>query len=221
MADGSLVPLKEKNIDTGMGFERLCMVLQGKKSNYDTDVFQPMIKHLSQKAFAKYGSGDNDKDVAMRVCADHIRAVCFAIADGQLPSNAKAGYVIRRILRRAVRYGYTFLGFEEPFLCEMIPILVEQMGDQYPEIKTQQTLIEKIVREEEQSFLRTLSNGILKFDKYISTRQDKTIDGDFAFELFDTYGFPIDLTELMAQEKGYSVDMAGFERNLAEQKERC
>ncbi len=220
MADGSLVPLKEKNIDTGMGFERLCMVLQGKKSNYDTDVFQPMIKHLSQKSSAKYGSGDNDKDVAMRVCADHIRAVCFAIADGQLPSNAKAGYVIRRILRRAVRYGYTFLGFEEPFLCEMIPILVEQMGDQYPEIKTQQTLIEKIVREEEQSFLRTLSNGILKFDKYISTRQDKTIDGDFAFELFDTYGFPIDLTELMAQEKGYSVDMAGFERNLAEQKER-
>ena len=220
MADGSLVPLKEKNIDTGMGFERLCMVLQGKKSNYDTDVFQPMIKHLSQKAGAEYGKGEEDKDIAMRVCADHIRAVCFAIADGQLPSNAKAGYVIRRILRRAVRYGYTFLGFNEPFLCDMVAILVEQMGEQYPEIKAQQSLLEKIIREEEQSFLRTLSNGIMKFEKYVSQKQDKIIDGDFAFELFDTYGFPVDLTELMAQEKGYTVDMVGFEKNLAAQKER-
>ena len=220
MADGSLVPLKEKNIDTGMGFERLCMVLQGKKSNYDTDVFQPMIKHLSQKAGAEYGKGEEDKDIAMRVCADHIRAVCFAIADGQLPSNAKAGYVIRRILRRAVRYGYTFLGFEEPFLCDMVAILVEQMGGQYPEIKAQQGLIEKIIREEEQSFLRTLSNGIMKFEKYTAQCQNKVIDGDFAFELFDTYGFPVDLTELMAQEKGFKVDMEGFEKNLAAQKER-
>ncbi len=220
MADGSLTPLKEKNIDTGMGFERLCMVLQGKKSNYDTDIFQPMIEHLSQKANAPYGKGDVEKDIAMRVCADHIRAVCFAIADGQLPSNAKAGYVIRRILRRAVRYGYTFLGFDEPFMFDMVKILVDQMGEQFPEIVSQQGLIEKIVKEEEASFLRTLSNGIVKFEKYISQSQSKTIDGDFAFELFDTYGFPVDLTELMAQEKGFEVDMTGFERNLAAQKER-
>lgn len=220
MSDGSLVALKEKNIDTGMGFERLCMVLQGKQSNYDTDVFQPMIKHLSQKAGAEYGKGEEDKDIAMRVCSDHIRAVCFAIADGQLPSNAKAGYVIRRILRRAVRYGYTFLGFEEPFLCDMVAILVEQMGGQYPEIKAQQGLIEKIIREEEQSFLRTLSNGIMKFEKYVAQCSNKVIDGDFAFELFDTYGFPVDLTDLMAQEKGFKVDMEGFEKNLAAQKER-
>ena len=219
MADGSLVPLKEKNIDTGMGFERLCMVLQGKKSNYDTDVFQPMIQFLAKEAKVVY-SENKEKDVAMRVCADHIRAISFAIADGQLPSNAKAGYVIRRILRRAVRYGYTFLNFTEPFLYKLVDVLVNQMGEQYPEIKQQQALIEKIVKEEEQSFLRTLSNGIIKFEKYISQKQDTIIDGDFAFELFDTYGFPVDLTELMAQEKGYSVDMQGFEKNLAEQKER-
>ena len=219
MADGSLVPLKEKNIDTGMGFERLCMVLQNKKSNYDTDVFQPMIQFLAKEAKVTY-SQDKEKDVAMRVCADHIRAISFAIADGQLPSNAKAGYVIRRILRRAVRYGYTFLNFNEPFLYKLVDVLVNQMGEQYPEIKQQQSLIEKIVKEEEQSFLRTLSNGIIKFEKYISQKQDKVIDGDFTFELFDTYGFPIDLTELMAQEKGYSVDMQGFEKNLAQQKER-
>lgn len=219
MADGSLVPLKEKNIDTGMGFERLCMVLQGKKSNYDTDVFQPMIQFLAKEAKVVY-SENKEKDVAMRVCADHIRAISFAIADGQLPSNAKAGYVIRRILRRAVRYGYTFLNFNEPFLYKLVDVLVNQMGEQYPEIKQQQSLIEKIVKEEEQSFLRTLSNGIIKFEKYISQKQDKVIDGDFTFELFDTYGFPVDLTELMAQEKGYSVDMQGFEKNLAQQKER-
>ena len=219
MADGSLVSLKEKNIDTGMGFERLCMVLQGKKSNYDTDVFQPMIQFLAKQAKVVY-SENKEKDVAMRVCADHIRAISFAIADGQLPSNAKAGYVIRRILRRAVRYGYTFLNFTEPFLYKLVDVLVKQMGEQYPEIKQQQALIEKIVKEEEQSFLRTLSNGIMKFEKYVSQRQDKIIDGDFAFELFDTYGFPIDLTELMASEKGYKVDMQGFEKNLAAQKER-
>ena len=219
MADGSLVPLKEKNIDTGMGFERLCMVLQGKKSNYDTDVFQPMIQFLAKEAKVVY-SENKEKDVAMRVCADHIRAISFAIADGQLPSNAKAGYVIRRILRRAVRYGYTFLNFTEPFLYKLVDVLVKQMGEQYPEIKQQQALIEKIVKEEEQSFLRTLSNGIMKFEKYVSQRQDKIIDGDFAFELFDTYGFPIDLTELMASEEGYKVDMQGFEKNLAAQKER-
>lgn len=219
MADGSLVPLKEKNIDTGMGFERLCMVLQGKTSNYDTDVFQPMIQFLAKEANVVY-SQNREKDVAMRVCSDHIRAIAFAIADGQLPSNAKAGYVIRRILRRAVRYGYTFLDFSEPFLYKLVGVLVSQMGEQYPELVQQQSLIEKIVKEEEQSFLRTLSNGIMKFEKYISQKQDKVIDGDFAFELFDTYGFPVDLTELMASEKGYSVDMKGFETNLAAQKER-
>lgn len=219
MADGSLVPLKEKNIDTGMGFERLCMVLQGKTSNYDTDVFQPMIQFLAKEANVVY-SQNREKDVAMRVCSDHIRAIAFAIADGQLPSNAKAGYVIRRILRRAVRYGYTFLDFSEPFLYKLVGVLVSQMGEQYPELVQQQSLIEKIVKEEEQSFLRTLSNGIMKFEKYISQKQDKVIDGDFAFELFDTYGFPIDLTELMASEKGYKVDMQGFEKNLAAQKER-
>ena len=219
MADGSLVPLKEKNIDTGMGFERLCMVLQGKTSNYDTDVFQPMIQFLAKEAKVVY-SQNREKDVAMRVCSDHIRAIAFAIADGQLPSNAKAGYVIRRILRRAVRYGYTFLDFSEPFLYKLVGVLVSQMGEQYPELVQQQSLIEKIVKEEEQSFLRTLSNGIMKFEKYISQKQDKVIDGDFAFELFDTYGFPVDLTELMASEKGYSVDMKGFETNLAAQKER-
>ncbi|MEE1252478.1 MAG: alanine--tRNA ligase, partial [Bacteroidales bacterium] len=219
MADGSLVPLKEKNIDTGMGFERLCMVLQGKTSNYDTDVFQPMIQFLAKEANVVY-SQNREKDVAMRVCSDHIRAIAFAIADGQLPSNAKAGYVIRRILRRAVRYGYTFLNFSEPFLYKLVGVLVSQMGEQYPELVQQQSLIEKIVKEEEQSFLRTLSNGIMKFEKYISQKQDKVIDGDFAFELFDTYGFPVDLTELMASEKGYSVDMKGFETNLAAQKER-
>lgn len=219
MADGSLVSLKEKNIDTGMGFERLCMVLQGKTSNYDTDVFQPMIQFLAKEANVVY-SQNREKDVAMRVCSDHIRAIAFAIADGQLPSNAKAGYVIRRILRRAVRYGYTFLDFSEPFLYKLVGVLVSQMGEQYPELVQQQSLIEKIVKEEEQSFLRTLSNGIMKFEKYISQKQDKVIDGDFAFELFDTYGFPVDLTELMASEKGYSVDMKGFETNLAAQKER-
>ena len=219
MADGSLVSLKEKNIDTGMGFERLCMVLQEKTSNYDTDVFQPMIQFLAKEANVVY-SQNREKDVAMRVCSDHIRAIAFAIADGQLPSNAKAGYVIRRILRRAVRYGYTFLDFSEPFLYKLVGVLVSQMGEQYPELVQQQSLIEKIVKEEEQSFLRTLSNGIMKFEKYISQKQDKVIDGDFAFELFDTYGFPVDLTELMASEKGYSVDMKGFETNLAAQKER-
>lgn len=222
LANGSLELLKAKHIDTGMGFERLCMVMQGKQSNYDTDVFQPMIQELARKANCTYGN-DEKSDVAMRVCADHIRAVAFSIADGQLPSNAKAGYVIRRILRRAVRYGYTFLGFAEPFMHELVPILVKQMGEHYPELEKQQSLIQRIVLEEEVSFLKTLSNGIARFEEYVSknaNNERKVVDGGFAFELFDTYGFPIDLTQLIAGECGWSVDMDGFEKGLLQQKER-
>ncbi len=234
LADGTLEPLKAKHIDTGMGFERLCMVMQHKKSNYDTDVFQPLIQELAAKASMEYGKNE-EADIAMRVCADHLRAVSFSIADGQLPSNAKAGYVIRRILRRAVRYGYTFLGFKEPFLHALVPTLVAQMGGQFPELKKQQELIGRIILEEEQSFLKTLSNGILKFENYIAkamacetsceaceqhAKVEKVIDGAFAFELFDTYGFPIDLTQLMAAEKGWTVDMEGFAKGLDEQKNR-
>ena len=220
LADGHLEPLKAKHIDTGMGFERLCMVMQGKKSNYDTDVFQPLIQEIARKAGLTYGKNE-EQDIAMRVCADHLRAVSFSIADGQLPSNAKAGYVIRRILRRAVRYGYTFLDFKEPFINTLVPTLVAQMGHQFPELQKQQDLIQRIILEEEQSFLKTLSNGIIKFERYIAEKKDnKTIDGAFAFELFDTYGFPIDLTQLMASEKGWTVDMEGFEKGLQEQKQR-
>ena len=222
LANGTLEPLKAKHIDTGMGFERLCMVMQGKRSNYDTDVFQPLIQELAHRAGKEYGANE-EADVAMRVCADHLRAVSFSIADGQLPSNAKAGYVIRRILRRAVRYGYTFLGFDSPFLNTLVPILVAQMGDQYPELRKQQQLIERIITEEEQSFLKTLAGGIRRFEAYIEqhvTDNTKVVDGAFAFELFDTYGFPIDLTQLMACEKGWSVDMPGFEKGLQEQKQR-
>ncbi len=220
-ADGTLEPLKAKHIDTGMGFERLCMVMQGKRSNYDTDVFQPLIQEIAHKCGKHYG--DNEQaDIAMRVCADHLRAVSFSIADGQLPSNVKAGYVIRRILRRAVRYGYTFLGFDEPFLNTLVPTLVGQMGHQFPELEKQKELIQRIILEEEQAFLRTLAGGIKRFNDYMAstTAASKTIDGAFAFELFDTYGFPIDLTQLMASEKGWTVDMEGFQRGLAAQKER-
>ena len=219
LANGTLEPLKAKHIDTGMGFERLCMVMQGKRSNYDTDVFQPLIQELAAKSGIAYGSSEKS-DIAMRVCADHLRAVAFSIADGQLPSNAKAGYVIRRILRRAVRYGYTFLGFKEPFINSLVPTLVSQMGAQFTELKKQQELIQRIITEEEQAFLRTLSNGIIKFENYIAKNQGNTIDGAFAFELFDTYGFPIDLTQLMASEKGWTVDMEGFQKGLDEQKQR-
>lgn len=219
LANGELELLKAKHVDTGMGFERLCMAIQKKKSNYDTDVFQPYIQFLAKKSNKVYLE-DKMSDVAMRVCADHIRAVAFAIADGQLPSNAKQGYVIRRILRRAIRYGYTFLGFKEPFMNELIPILVSQMGEQFPELKRNETLITKVVIEEEQAFLKTLSNGIIKFERYIETIKNKTIDGGFAFELFDTYGFPIDLTQLMAKEKGLEVNMEDFQANLEEQKKR-
>ncbi|MFW6351256.1 MAG: alanine--tRNA ligase [Bacteroidota bacterium] len=219
-SDGSLHPLKEKHIDTGMGFERLCMVLQNKKSNYDTDVFQPYIKKLSELTGKKYGVNP-DVDVAMRVIGDHLRAVAFAIADGELPSNNKAGYVIRRILRRAIRYGYTFLNFREPFIHKLVPVMVEKMGHYFPEITAQQDLIMKVIEEEENTFLKTLSTGIIKFEQYLKTKPDANIiDGQFAFELFDTYGFPVDLTRLMAREKGYDIDMEGFEKGLQKQKER-
>ena len=221
LANGTLEPLKAKHIDTGMGFERLCMVMQGKKSNYDTDVFQPLIQEIARLSGRTYGQ-DSKADIAMRVIADHLRAVSFSIADGQLPSNAKAGYVIRRILRRAVRYGYTFLDFKEPFINRLVKTLADQMGGQYTELVSQQQLIQRIILEEEQSFLKTLSGGIKRFDDYINSHagESKTIDGAFAFELFDTYGFPIDLTQLMASEKGWTVDMEGFNQGLAEQKNR-
>ena len=220
-ADGSLEPLPAKNIDTGMGFERLCMVLQGKTSNYDTDVFSGMIGKIEELSCHKYH--ENGKtEVAMRVIADHIRAIAFSIADGQLPSNVKAGYVIRRILRRAVRYGYTFLGFDEPFLCALIPQLVSDMGEAYPELGRQQKLIESVIREEEMSFLRTLDRGIKLMDDYVAKNAStKTIPGEDAFVLYDTYGFPIDLTELIASEKGYTVDMEGFAKELQKQKDRA
>ena len=220
-ADGSLEPLPAKNIDTGMGFERLCMVLQGKTSNYDTDVFSGMIRKIEELSGHKYH--ENEKtEVAMRVIADHIRAIAFSIADGQLPSNVKAGYVIRRILRRAVRYGYTFLGFDGPFLCSLVPQLVADMGEAYPELGKQQKLIESVIREEEMSFLRTLDRGIKLMDDYIAKNAaTKTIPGEDAFILYDTYGFPIDLTELIASEKGYTVDMEGFGKELQKQKDRA
>ena len=220
-ADGSLEPLPAKNIDTGMGFERLCMVLQGKHSNYETDVFSGMIRKIEELSGHRYGE-DEKTSVAMRVIADHIRAIAFSIADGQLPSNVKAGYVIRRILRRAVRYGYTFLGFDEPFLCSLVPQLISDMGEAYPELPKQQKLIESVIREEEMSFLRTLDRGIRLMDEYIAKNAaTKAIPGVDAFVLYDTYGFPIDLTQLIAAENGYTVDMEGFNAELLKQKERA
>ena len=220
-ADGHLEPLPAKNIDTGMGFERLCMILQGKKSNYETDVFSPIIAETEIISGHKYSEGGN-VEVAMRVIADHLRAIAFSIADGQLPSNVKAGYVIRRILRRAVRYGYTFLGLEEPFLCRLIPTLVDIMGEAYPELPAQQKLIESVIREEENAFLRTLDRGIRLLEGEISKNAaTKVIPGTQAFILYDTYGFPIDLTELIATEKGYTVDIEGFNVELQKQKERA
>ena len=218
-ADGSLVKLPKQHVDTGMGFERLCMALQGKKSNYDTDVFQPLIQFL-EKASNKNYRADEKTDIAMRVIADHIRTIAFAIADGQLPSNNKAGYVIRRILRRAVRYGYTFLNFQQPFMYTLVPVLCEQMGETFPELKKQQSLIERVIKEEESSFLKTLGNGINRFENLCKSLTTKTIKGDFAFELFDTYGFPIDLTQLLAREKNLLVDMEEFNACMLQQKTR-
>ena len=220
IASGELKPLANKHVDTGMGFERLCMAVQNKKSNYDTDVFQPIIQKIAQNAHVQYGQ-KQEVDIALRVVADHLRAISFAIADGQLPSNTGAGYVIRRILRRAIRYGFTFLDFKEPFMHTLVADLVNQMGHQFPELPKQQTLIERIILEEEQSFLKTLAKGIARFDEYVAKNAQKAVvDGDFAFELFDTYGFPIDLTQLLASEKNLTVDMDGFHRGLQQQKER-
>ena len=222
-ADGSLEGLPAKVIDTGMGFERLVRTLQGKTSNYDTDIFQPLIKVLADMAGCKYGD-DEKKDIAMRVVVDHLRAIAFAIADGQLPSNAKAGYVIRRILRRAVRYGYTFLGQKEAFIYKLVPTLVDEMGDAFPEIAAQQKLVMKVMQEEESSFLRTLENGIKLLQGVIdeTKAEGKTeIAGDKAFTLFDTFGFPLDLTELICREQGLIVDEKGFDACMQEQKNRA
>ncbi len=219
-ANGSLVPLPAKHVDTGMGFERLCMVLQGKQSNYDTDVFTPLLAEIAKITGIPYGS-NHKSDVAMRVIADHLRAVTFAIADGQLPSNVKAGYVIRRILRRAVRYAYSFLNMREPLMYKLVAVLEAQMGEFFPELKRNHTLIEKVIHEEEASFLRTLATGIVKFNQYIAAHPDqKLINGEFAFEMYDTFGFPIDLTQLMSRELGWDVDMGNFSLKLEEQKNR-
>ena len=220
LANGKLEKLKSKFVDTGMGFERLAMVLQGVKSNYDTDIFAPIISEIVRLSGKDYRQNE-EQDVAMRVMADHLRAVAFAIADGQLPSNIGAGYVIRRILRRAVRYGFTFLGFDDPILYKLLPILDVQLGNVFPEIHSQLKFISDVIKEEEVAFLRTLDHGIKKFDKYIETHPgNKQVSGDFAFELYDTFGFPIDLTVLIAREKGMTVDMSGYKEGLEAQKKR-
>ncbi|QCK14876.1 alanine--tRNA ligase [Mangrovivirga cuniculi] len=219
-ADGSLVDLPNKHIDTGMGFERLCMAIQNKASNYDTDVFMPLINHLEKKAGVKYGA-DEKTDIAIRVIADHIRAISFAIADGQLPSNNKAGYVIRRILRRAVRYGYTFLNFSSPFLFELVDVLAKQFKGVFSELEQQQAFVSKVVKEEETNFLRTLENGLKRLEQITSNlNKGEVISGKAVFELYDTYGFPVDLTALIAREKGYSIDEPGFEAEMKIQKDR-
>ena len=218
-ANGSLESLPDKHIDTGMGFERLCMVLQNVQSNYDTDVFTPIIREvetITNKAYNK-----NEKvDIAIRVISDHVRAVAFSIADGQLPSNTGAGYVIRRILRRAVRYGFTFLEKKEPFIYRLVDVLCKKMGDAFPELKTQKQLIENVIKEEETSFLRTLDQGLLLLDRIIETTEGKEVSGEKTFELYDTYGFPIDLTALILSEKGLTLDEEGFKKQLQKQKDR-
>ena len=222
-ADGSLESLPNKVIDTGMGFERLCVAVQGKKSNYDTDVFQPLLQNIGEVCNCKYGA-DKKVDIAMRVIADHIRTIAFAITDGQLPSNAKAGYVIRRILRRAVRYGYTFMNQRSAFMYKLIPALIENMGEAYPELKAQQSLIEKVIKEEEESFLRTLETGIRLLDKVMEdTKKAKRseISGVDAFTLYDTYGFPLDLTELILKENGLTLNSDDFNTEMEKQKNRA
>lgn len=222
-ADGHLEPLPAKVIDTGMGFERLCMALQGKKSNYDTDVFTPLINKISELSGKKYGV-DAKVDVAMRVAADHVRTIAFSIADSQLPSNAKAGYVIRRILRRAVRYVYTFLDQKEAFLYKLVDTLVDQMGEAYPELPAQKELIKKVIKEEEDSFLRTLDNGIRLLDSFVKKAKDagsNHLSGEDAFVLYDTYGFPLDLTELILREQNMDLDRKGFDNEMKKQKDRA
>ncbi|PTB96608.1 alanine--tRNA ligase [Marivirga lumbricoides] len=222
LADGSLKNLPAQHVDTGMGFERLCMAIQGKKSNYDTDVFTPLIEELSNVSGKKYGELLK-QDVAFRVCVDHIRAIALSISDGQLPSNNKAGYVIRRILRRAVRYGYTFLDLKEPFLFQLVKVLAKQFEDVFPELIAQQELVEKVIKEEETAFLRTLENGLRRLETIkadLSTKKESLISGAIAFELYDTYGFPLDLTALIAKENGLNVDEEGFQQEMTKQKDR-
>ncbi len=222
-ANGDLEPLPQKHVDTGMGFERLCMAIQGKKSNYDTDVFTPIIAAIAEITNKKYGI-NNDVDIAMRVIADHIRTISFSITDGQLPSNNKAGYVIRRILRRAVRYGYTFLEQRESFMYKILPALINTMGDHYPELEAQKDLITNVIKEEEESFLRTLSTGITMLDKIIKDTKDGNyivVNGKVAFELYDTYGFPLDLTELILKENDLVVNRKEFESEMEAQKQRA
>ncbi len=220
MSSGELVPLPEKHVDTGMGFERLCMAIQGKYSNYDTDLFRPLIDQVAVRADVTYGENDQT-DIALRVIADHIRAITFAIADGQLPSNNGAGYVIRRILRRAVRYGYTFLNFHEPFMYSLVPVLVNQFSDVFPEVEAQSEFITQVIKKEEESFLNTLENGLKRLESITKNQSEsKVIPGKLAFELYDTYGFPVDLTSLIAREHGMKVDEKGFEEAMAEQKSR-
>jgi len=218
-ADGSLENLPAKHVDTGMGFERLCMVLQGVQSNYDTDIFTPLIREIETITDSDYGKNE-EIDIAIRVISDHIRAVAFSIADGQLPSNTGAGYVIRRILRRAVRYGFTFLDIKEPFMFRLVSVLIKSLGDAYPELKEQKQLIENVIKEEEHSFLKTLDQGLLLLDTIIKNTEGKTVDGGKAFELYDTFGFPIDLTALILSEKGYQLDEAGFDSAMQQQKNR-
>ena len=219
LANGSLVNLPAQHVDTGMGFERLCMVLQGVQSNYDTDVFLPLMREIETITKSKCGE-EEETDIAVRVIADHLRAVSFSIADGQLPSNTGAGYVIRRILRRAIRYGFTFLDTKEPFMFKLVATLVKQMGDSFPELKAQKNLITNVIREEESSFLRTLDQGLILLDNVIASAKGDTISGEKAFELYDTYGFPIDLTALILSEKGLKLDEAGFDTELQKQKDR-
>jgi alanyl-tRNA synthetase len=218
-ADGSLEKLPEKHVDTGMGFERLCMVLQNVSSNYDTDVFTPLIREIETITGVKYGEGPKT-DIAIRVVADHLRAVAFAIADGQLPGNTGAGYVIRRILRRAIRYGFTFLNTKEPFIYKMVQTLSNQMSEAFPELRSQKNLVTNVIREEEASFLKTLEQGLVLLDNIIKDAKNKTISGEKAFELYDTYGFPKDLTALILRERGLELDEAGFETEMQKQKER-
>ena len=218
-ANGKLEDLPEKHIDTGMGFERLCMVLQGVTSNYDTDVFTPLIREIETITNTNYGKTEKT-DVAIRVIADHVRAVAFSIADGQLPSNTGAGYVIRRILRRAVRYGFTFLNKKEPFIYRLVEVLSKKMGTPFPELKAQKQLIENVIKEEEQSFLRTLDQGLILLNKIVNDTKDAVVSGEKAFELYDTYGFPVDLTALILSEKGLKLDEKGFNDALQKQKER-
>lgn len=223
-ADSSLVKLDKRHVDTGMGFERLCVAIQKKTSNYDTDIFQPTIQWISKKCNKVYKGGEDKTDVAMRVIADHIRAISFTIADGQLPSNMGAGYVIRRILRRAVRYGYSYLGFESPFLCDLVPLIANQFANVFPELKAQEGFVANVIKEEEISFLRTLAHGIKRFaliEEELTKSESKIVEGKVAFELFDTYGFPLDLTRLMAAEKGFSINEEDFNKEMAAQKARA